>query len=721
MHVLLAAVGYGVFVLVGAAQQGERRIDTVRVYRLPGVQVLGEESRTGTAGSFVWITPQRYEELHAVSLEEILRTVPGVHVQAEDGMGLRVNIGIRGLPPTRSGKVLVLEDGIPIAPAPYGYSGLYYHPPMERFRGVEVVKGGAQVLYGPHTVGGVINYVTPVLAQGRQLHVRAVGGTRRYGSFYALYGQQTEQGDGFLLDGLYKQGQLNRENTGTRVGDVALKAWLRPAEGQRLLLKVNLYDEVSQATYAGLTLAQFQENPFQNPFVHDTFFVERYSGQVRWELELPQGSFSVTGYGAYLQRDWWRQGSLVRQRTPDGRDTLVSADNSADPGNDEGVRAIPDPNRADGRLRQYWFAGAEGQWLHTFQTGSLEHRLRAGLRLHGERQHRYQIRARSAIGRTGTIVEDNWRWGLAGGAFVQGQTLWRQWSATTGLRAERIQYRRLNALANNGVGVAGETQLWAVIPAFGLTYTPATAWTFFFGVHAGFAPPRVEDVIDNDGGVTELEPERSWNWELGIRARPLPGLTAELTTFRLDFRNQIIPATLAGGVTSVLTNAGQTLHQGIELMVDADAESLLGLGGVRCIGSATWLPIARYEGERYSVLSPSVRITGNRLPYAPEYQLSLTLQWKPWQWLLLQVVTTSVGEQFADDLNTVEPTPNGRQGRLAPYTVVDGTVEWRLREWKLNIVLTAKNLFNRLYITDRSRGILPGMPSTVQLGVEWEL
>ncbi|MCS7170483.1 MAG: TonB-dependent receptor, partial [Candidatus Kapabacteria bacterium] len=134
-----------------------------------------------------------------------------------------------------------------------------------------------------------------------------------------------------------------------------------------------------------------------------------------------------------------------------------------------------------------------------------------------------------------------------------------------------------------------------------------------------------------------------------------------------------------------------------------------------------WLPIARYEGERYSVLSPSVRITGNRLPYAPEYQLSLTLQWKPWQWLLLQVVTTSVGEQFADDLNTVEPTPNGRQGRLAPYTVVDGTVEWRLREWKLNIVLTAKNLFNRLYITDRSRGILPGMPSTVQLGVEWEL
>ena len=35
-------------------------------------------------------------------------------------VGMRLNIGIRGLNPDRSRKVLMLEDGIPIALAPYG-------------------------------------------------------------------------------------------------------------------------------------------------------------------------------------------------------------------------------------------------------------------------------------------------------------------------------------------------------------------------------------------------------------------------------------------------------------------------------------------------------------------------------------------------------------------------------------------------------------------------
>jgi len=528
------------------------------------------------------------------------------------------------------------------------------------------------------------------------------------------------EGSGVLLEGLYKQGQLNRENTGVRIGDIVLKTWVRPAAAHRLLFKVNVYDEVCQATYAGLTQAQFEENPYQNPFPHDTFFVERYAGQVRWEWELPQGGVSVTGYGTYLQRDWWRQGSLVRRRTADGRDTLVSADNSADPGNEPGVRAIPDPGRADGRLRRYWFAGVEGRWQQSIQTGEVFHRLTVGARVHGERQHRYQIRATSAIGRTGAIVEDNWRWGRALGAYVQEQLFWRRWVLTAGIRMELIHYRRLNVLGQNGLGAAGQSQFWTLIPAIGLVLIPAETWRVFAGLHAGFAPPRVEDVIDNSGGVTELEPERSWNWELGVRVQPISGLNVEIVGFWLDYRNQIITATLAGGITSALTNAGRTSHQGIEVMVEADAQQLFGGPDVRLFGSATWLPVARYEGNRYSILEPTVRITGHRLPYAPEYQLSATLQWKPWSFLLLQGVLTSVGAQFGDDLNTVEGTPNGRQGRLSPFTVVDGTVEWQLPSWGVNFVLSAKNLLNRVYIADRSRGLLPGMPRMVQVGIEWQ-
>ena len=55
-----------------------------------------------------------------------------------------------------------LEDGIPLTYGVYGDNASYYHPPIERFDRVEVLKGAAVNLYGPQTIGGVINYITPI-------------------------------------------------------------------------------------------------------------------------------------------------------------------------------------------------------------------------------------------------------------------------------------------------------------------------------------------------------------------------------------------------------------------------------------------------------------------------------------------------------------------------------------------------------------------------------
>ncbi|MGH7710359.1 MAG: TonB-dependent receptor domain-containing protein [Gemmatimonadaceae bacterium] len=144
--------------------------------------------------------------------------------------------------------------------------------------------------------------------------------------------------------------------------------------------------------------------------------------------------------------------------------------------------------------------------------------------------------------------------GLAGARLKHGRL-----TLSPGLRGERVQRERENRLAQPAV--RGRTQLSEWIPGLGATWQLARATSLFGGVHRGFSPPRPEDVIaDADRGVVDIDAERSWNYEIGLRWLAIPGLRAEATAFWLDFSNQIVAQSLAGGTGAALTNGGRTKH-----------------------------------------------------------------------------------------------------------------------------------------------------------------
>ena len=119
---------------------------------MPRVDVIGSpEKLEHIPGSGQIIDQKDLESSRVFTANEALRKAAGVNVRDEDGFGLRPNIGIRGLNPTRSTKVTLLEDGIPLAYAPYGDNASYYHPPIDRFERIEVLKGAGQILFGPKT------------------------------------------------------------------------------------------------------------------------------------------------------------------------------------------------------------------------------------------------------------------------------------------------------------------------------------------------------------------------------------------------------------------------------------------------------------------------------------------------------------------------------------------------------------------------------------------
>lgn len=663
------------------------------------------EALEQTAGAVQTIGRNELERARIFDFSEALRKIPGVVARDEEGFGLRPNIGIRGTNPTRSSKVLLLEDGIPLAYAPYGDNASYYHPPIERFESVEVQKGSGQIVYGPVTVAGLVNYITPNPPEKTSLSVKLVGGNRDFLSGNAMFGG-TWGRTGLIVNVNRKQGAGSRENVRSGLTDLSSKVVRTLNAANVLTGKFSVFAEDSQVTYSGLTEAEYRADPRQNPFGNDRFSGRRVGFSLQHVAVLTSNLDLTTNfYSNSFSRDWWRQSSNSVQRPnrlnldPDCRSM---ADLYTTCGN-------------EGRLRDYANWGIEPKLAARFKTGKLRNDLAAGFRFTRENQDRLQINGDLPSSRDGAIVESNVRRNQAVSAFAQNRIVFGDLAVSAGVRLETIGFERLNRLNQ----ATGRTAMTEIIPGIGAVYNLFRNTSVFAGLHRGFAPPRTEDIISNTGGVVEIDAERSWNYEIGFRSRPMRAVALEATYFRTDYENQIVPASVVGGVGSAFTNGGRTRHQGFEISGRIDSSKIFGTAyNLYLQGSSTILSTAEFRGVRFSSVAgfSSVSVSGNRLPYAPRTTSNLSLGYS-FKNLDGFVETNFIGRQFADDLNSVDPVANGQRGALAAQTYVNATLNYRVEKLRSVFFLTVKNILDRTFVVDRSRGMLPSSGRLVQTGI----
>lgn len=709
------------------AQDRPERSDSAM--QLPGLSIIGSaDERTRIPGSAQRLDASLLSRARVLSTNEALRKISGILVRDEDGLGLRPNIGIRGLNPTRSSKTLLLEDGVPVTLAPYGDNAAYYHPPIGRMESIEVLKGAGQILYGPQTVGGVINYITPGLPARSGGQLRLSGGSNDFTNAY-LRASSVNGDGGVALDLGRWRGLGARANTASEVSDASLKLFVPLSDGQRVIAKTNVFHEGSQVTYSGLTESEWATDPRQNPFRNDRFDIARIGGSVAHEWRAGPRKLTTTAYAHDISRDWWRQSSNSAQRPNDASDPNCGS-----------IANLESGCGNEGRVRRFQVMGIEPRFAQPLMLGALAGTLDVGARVHREVQLRRQLNGVAHDSRSGVLAEDNRRETDAVSGFAQARIGGNRWSVTPGLRVEHIQIARTNrlAVAGNPAGVSGSTSLTEVIPGLGATFNLSSELGLFAGAHRGFSPPRNEDIIDNGtGGVVELEPERSWNFEMGARWTPAPGWSVDATAFRMDFGNQVIPASVAGGTGATLTSAGRTLHQGLELDLRGDLPSRGRLVPFVAV-AATWLPVARFEGQRFAFIGTGgsdvvnkvyaeqnsaetrspVSVSGNRLPYAPDLMLTSTIGLRHLAGFDVSVEAIHVGQQFGDAANTRITVADGQQGVVPATTLWNASLNYSPRALGVTMFASVKNAADALVIVDRTRGLLPGMGRVVMLGVE---
>ncbi|MGH8658970.1 MAG: TonB-dependent receptor family protein [Gammaproteobacteria bacterium] len=706
----LVAIGVS---LVPMSSYGETLAGTEKeVITLPTVEVVGSAERLPEiAGSASILYEEELTSSRVFTVHEALRKVPGVNIRDEEGFAIRPNIGLRGLNPTRSTKVLLLEDGLPLTYAPYGDNASYYHPPIDRFERIEVLKGSEQILFGPQTIGGVINYITPTPPQEFGGRLALTGGNRDYFNGHLGLG-----GKGLLLDVLQKQGDGSRDNEELELTDVNLKGIFNWGTRHGLTLRANYYREDSDVTYTGITEAELRNFGFRyNPFDNDEFEVDRYALSATYRLEFAADAVLTTSlYGTHFSRDWWRQSSTTTDSQCGAAFTNARL---------AGATIAPDGcNSIQGRLRDYYTYGVEPRLEVRHRLFGIESEFKSGFRAHYETQDRQQENGTSPTARAGSVVEDNDRDVDAYSGFAQNRFLLGRWTLTPGVRVEHV----INERTNNLTQASGEADLTEVLPAAGLTFSPVDNTTLFFGFHRGFAPPRTEDLINTPSGsstatFTDVDAEKSWIYEVGVRSQPLSGLHLDATYFRNDFENLIAVGSIAGGSTPL--SQGEALFEGLELFGRLDSQERFGTKGNIYFQTAyTYLPTAEQETPFIQVANGQPVVgsqAGNRQPYAPEHLVTAAVGYTHTSGWDVRFEAVYVGDQFADFAETLTPSADGQRGLIEDYTIFNAAFNYPLKAWGTTLFLTAKNIADNDYIADRTRGIRPGSPLVVQGGVEF--
>jgi len=698
--------------------------------------VIGKEQQAQQmASSAEVISEAELERFHARDINKIVLDAPGVYASAEEGWGLRPNIGIRGSGASRSSKIMVLEDGIMASPAPYSNPAAYYFPTSSRMVGVEVLKGAPILEYGPSTVGGVLNLVSVQIPElGSAARVNAETGSFGTHRLLTNYGFNSDnfgfvvEGQRFQSDGFHEVDRTNL-NGGFEKDDVTAKFSLRSdataAIQQSLNFKYQYANESSDMSYFGLSDSDFEANNRRRYGITqlDNMDNDRTSVVANYTVAFnPALQVSTTFYRNEFNRDWFKldkvngvSGSaLFSEINHNGADAVLYQgwlDGSIDVDN----VSVKHNNRS------YVSEGAQLQVSYQFDFGGVEHALRAGLRQHEDSMDRFQPveTYRQTNGELvfvssthGAVTGSNNRYetGEATAFWLADEVqLSQELKLTLVARHEDMSVSRKTYSDNDRVNAPSMSSHSASEWLFGasVAYQLTDDWMLLGGIQEGMTPLS--------GGATPPDaPEMATNYELGARYQS-GELSASAIAFYSDYSNSVQYCSNAypcdNGDTQGAYSLGESIVSGVELAAD----TALQLGGLQ-------MPLrVAYTFTDATVTSGpggASNVDGDEWAYVAPHQLSATVG--------VESGSGAWGSYLRASYSSSACTTTGCNRTGETFNKTDSLVSF---DWanhytlteQFDIYLNIENLLNEVAVVSRSPyGARGNMPRSYTIGVDYK-
>lgn len=643
--------------------------------------------------------------LNTNQARQLLAKVPGIQVWEQDGN--QVAIGYRGLNPNRSWEINMRQNMASIAADPYGYPEAYFAPPMEAVSEIEILRGGAGLLYGPQA-GGVFNYAL------RNNFQKAFSGT------VSLQGGSFGQASGFLQLTTNK-GKWNinsfvshRQMDGARpnaayTNQHAFISVSRRTERILFLAECTYFDLLARQP-GGLSDSAFRINPYQSTRARNHLGVFAILPRVQMHIKTgKQGSLELQASGYVGERNSVGFVAPVTRMDVTGADGTLSA------------RQVD----RDGYYHQtldarYHFTGTNKK--SEFTVGATFFR---GLLLRkqlgtGSKGSEYDLGISSPFVRDLDFFTQS-----VATYFLFDYNMGKYTKMSVGMRHEQIfsaAAGRLQrtAVADLNLPAQMRTNNGVSLPYVGLTHQK-NRWQFHAGISRFFRPVLYAErfpLNPTDSVDQNLKNAMGFQFEHGVIYRISKGFLFHLTGFAIDYRNRAgnIFINGTGGAPILLkTNIGESLALGMEWMLDYT----LSLGKQSSLSAFVSGTILRAQYGNFTLSKNNngtiekENLRGKKVENAPSLIVRSGLDFRLRKYSAGIRFSYTSGT-YSDAINTLSAPANAQNGWISPYAVWDVFAGYQFSN-RIQADAGVSNLLNRAYFTRRSSGypgpgIIPADP-----------